>query len=175
MNSCYFKWVFLLEIFNAKMTINLQDYLLFQHLVLYVDWTSCTVLKSKIHAKSCKRHVKSSCEFKRRSYWRFSRIFLCVYPTVNSYLIAFNTGCLNLPFTSFESRVMLYTTDHSISELSRLALFLKYRNRTTPIWTFVRKCELLFHSKSSYDKIISIYTAALILSIKILQHTTPDG
>ena len=67
------------KIFIKKMPLNLHDYLLFQHLYCTVDSASCTVTESNIHMKSCIAYVKFSRKLKKRSYWRFTELFLSVY------------------------------------------------------------------------------------------------
>ena len=107
-NSRYLKWVFLKMIENAvkfpwlsffnNCTVDSTSYVVIESKMhvksckmhvksgkmhmksgkMHVKSCKMHVKSCKMHVKSCQIHVKSLWEFKRRSYWRFTWLFLCV-------------------------------------------------------------------------------------------------
>ena len=76
MNSCYFQWIFFLKIFNRKIPLSFQEYLLIQHHVLLIlHFILLERVKYRWNHGKCTRNLPVNS--KRRSCWRLKDLFLC--------------------------------------------------------------------------------------------------
>ena len=69
------------------MPLNLQEYLLFQHISLLIQH----IVQSKLHVKSCNAHAISARKLKKPSYGSLTGLFLSVY----THDIIFTYNCYN--------------------------------------------------------------------------------